>query len=86
MKDLKGTKTEKNLLSAFAGESQARNRYTYFAGQARKDGYMQIADIFEETANQEKSTPNGSSPSCRVGTWRSCRLFRQASSAPRWTI
>ncbi|MGD9503649.1 MAG: rubrerythrin [Syntrophobacteraceae bacterium] len=54
MKDLKGTKTEKNLLAAFAGESQARNRYTYFAGQARKDGYMQIADIFEETANQEK--------------------------------
>jgi rubrerythrin len=51
---LKGTQTEKNLLTAFAGESQARNRYTYFAGQARKDGYVQIADIFEETANQEK--------------------------------
>lgn len=51
---LKGTKTEKNLLASFAGESQARNRYTYFAGQARKDGLMQIADIFEETANQEK--------------------------------
>ncbi len=51
---LKGTKTEKNLLTAFAGESQARNRYTYWANQARKDGYMQIADIFEETANQEK--------------------------------
>ncbi len=51
---VKGTKTEKNLLTAFAGESQARNRYTYFAGQARKDGYVQIADIFEETANQEK--------------------------------
>lgn len=54
MANLKGTRTEKNLLGAFAGESQARNRYTYFAGQARKDGYMQIADIFEETANQEK--------------------------------
>ncbi len=54
MGDLKGTQTEKNLLTAFAGESQARNRYTYFAGQARKDGYVQIADIFEETANQEK--------------------------------
>lgn len=54
MAKLKGTRTEKNLLGAFAGESQARNRYTYFAGQARKDGYMQIADIFEETANQEK--------------------------------
>lgn len=51
---LKGSKTEKNLLTAFAGESQARNRYTYFSSQARKEGYMQIADIFEETANQEK--------------------------------
>jgi rubrerythrin len=51
---IKGSKTEKNLLTAFAGESQARNRYTYFAGQARKDGFVQIADIFEETANQEK--------------------------------
>lgn len=54
MKRLKGTQTEKNLLTAFAGESQARNRYTYFSGQARKDDYIQIADIFEETANQEK--------------------------------
>jgi rubrerythrin len=54
MPSLKGTETEKNLLKAFAGESQARNRYTYFASQARKDGYMQIADVFEETANQEK--------------------------------
>jgi rubrerythrin len=51
---IKGTKTEKNLLTGFAGESQARNRYTYFAGQARKDGFEQIAAIFEETANQEK--------------------------------
>lgn len=51
---IKGTKTEKNLLAAFAGESQARNRYTYFAGQARKDGFVQIADIFMETADQEK--------------------------------
>jgi rubrerythrin len=51
---LKGTQTEKNLLTAFAGESQARNRYTYFAGQAKKEGYVQIATIFEETANQEK--------------------------------
>lgn len=54
MPNLKGTQTEKNLLAAFAGESQARNRYTFFAGRARKDGYMQIAAIFEETANQEK--------------------------------
>ena len=51
---LKGTQTEKNLLAAFSGESQARNRYTYFASQARKEGYEQIAAIFEETANQEK--------------------------------
>lgn len=54
MASLKGTKTEQNLLKSFAGESQARTRYTYFAGAARKEGYMQIADIFEETANQEK--------------------------------
>ena len=52
--ELKGSQTEKNLLAAFAGESQARNRYTYFASQARKEGYVQIAAIFEETANQEK--------------------------------
>jgi rubrerythrin len=51
---LKGTETEKNLLGSFAGESQARNRYNYFAAQARKDGFVQIADIFEETAAQEK--------------------------------
>lgn len=52
--DLKGSKTEKNLLTAFAGESQARNRYNYFAGAARKEGFIQIAHIFEETADQEK--------------------------------
>ena len=52
--ELKGSQTEKNLLTAFCGESQARNRYTYFASQAKKDGYEQIAAIFEETANQEK--------------------------------
>ncbi len=54
MSTLKGTLTEKNLLTAFAGESQARNRYTYFASQAKKEGYVQISAIFEETANQEK--------------------------------
>jgi rubrerythrin len=54
MKSLKGTQTEKNILTAFAGESQARNRYTYFASQAKKDGYEQMSHIFEETANQEK--------------------------------
>ncbi len=54
MGDLKGTQTEKNILTAFAGESQARNRYTYFASKAKKEGYVQIAAVFEETANQEK--------------------------------
>jgi rubrerythrin len=52
--ELIGSQTERNLLTAFAGESQARNRYTYFAGQARKDGFVQIAQVFEETADQEK--------------------------------
>ncbi len=52
--DLKGSRTEKNLLTAFAGESQARNRYDYFASKAKKEGYVQIASIFEETALQEK--------------------------------
>ena len=52
--DLIGSQTERNLMMAFAGESQARNRYTYFASQARNDGYIQIAQVFEETANQEK--------------------------------
>ena len=54
MSALKGSQTEKNILTAFAGESQARNRYTYFASKAKKDGYVQISTIFEETANQEK--------------------------------
>ncbi len=54
MAELKGSKTEKNLQEAFAGESMARNKYTYYASQARKDGYEQIAKIFEETANNEK--------------------------------
>jgi len=54
MKDLKGTKTEKNLHDAFAGESMARNKYTYYASKARKEGYEQIAALFEETAGNEK--------------------------------
>ncbi len=54
MTTLKGTQTEKNILTAFCGESQARNRYTYFAAQAKKEGFVQISQIFEETANQEK--------------------------------
>ena len=52
--ELKGSKTEANLMAAFAGESQARNKYSYYASKARKDGYQQIADIFEETAANEK--------------------------------
>ena len=54
MSNLKGSQTEKNILTAFSGESQARNRYTYFASQAKKEGFVQISSIFEETANQEK--------------------------------
>lgn len=54
MKQLKGTQTAKHLLMAFAGESQARNRYAYYAGQAKKDGFVQISDLFAETAEQEK--------------------------------
>ncbi|MEW5936501.1 MAG: rubrerythrin [Candidatus Thermoplasmatota archaeon] len=54
MKSLRGTRTEKNLLTAFAGESQARNRYTYFASKAKKEGFVQVSLVFEETANQEK--------------------------------
>ena len=52
--ELKGSRTEANLMAAFAGESQARNKYSYYASKARKDGYVQIAQIFEETANNEK--------------------------------
>ena len=54
MSNLKGTKTEANLMAAFAGESQARNKYTYYASKAKKDGYEQIANLFLETANNEK--------------------------------
>ena len=54
MKDLKGTRTEANLMAAFAGESQATNKYTYYASKAKKDGYVQIANIFEETARNER--------------------------------
>ena len=54
--ELKGSRTEQNLLTAFAGESQARNKYTYFASVAKKEGYEQIAAIFEQTANNERNT------------------------------
>jgi len=55
MKSIKGSKTENNLMAAFAGESQARNRYTYFASKAKEEGYVQMSLVFEETANQEKA-------------------------------
>lgn len=55
MKELKGTRTEANLMAAFSGESMARNKYTYYAAQARKDGYVQIANLFEETAENERA-------------------------------
>ena len=64
MKSLKGTQTERNILTAFAGESQARNRYDYFAGAAKKDGFVQIADIFTETALQEKEHAKRRKPTC----------------------
>ena len=54
MENIKGTKTEANLMAAFAGESQARNKYAFYASKARKEGYVQIANLFEETANNEK--------------------------------
>ena len=59
MKELKGTKTEKNLLDAFAGESMARNKYSYFASKAKKDGYVKIQNIFPETSNNEKAIEHG---------------------------
>lgn len=84
MKSIKGTKTETNLMAAFAGESQARNRYTYFASKAKEEGYIQMSLIFEETASQEKehakrlfkfmeggtSTITGTFPSGIIGTTR----------------
>lgn len=84
MKSIKGTKTETNLMAAFAGESQARNRYTYFASKAKEEGYIQMSLIFEETASQEKehakrlfkfmeggtATITGTFPSGIIGTTR----------------
>ena len=65
---IKGTKTEQNLLKSFAGESQARSRYTFFASVAKKEGYEQIAGVFMETAEQEKSTRRNSSNTSK-GEW-----------------
>ena len=67
MPDIKGTETEKNLLKAFAGESQARNRYTYFASAAKKEGLVQISDIFAETSEQEKEHATYNPNHCQVG-------------------
>lgn len=75
MKSLKGTRTEKNLLTAFAGESQARNRYDYFAGQAKKDGYVEMSRAFEEIANQEKDMQSVCSSSLKAAKWKSPAPF-----------
>jgi rubrerythrin len=96
--ELKGSQTEKNLLTAFAGESQARNRYTYFSGKARKEGFRQIAEIFEETANQEREHAkrffkflpggeaeiSGSFPSGVIGTTRENLQAAAAGEKYEW--
>ncbi len=89
MKDLKGTKTEANLMAAFAGESQATNKYSYYASKAKKDGYVQIANIFEETAGNEREhaklwfkllhggqVPRNARKSCRRRCRRKLRMDR----------
>jgi rubrerythrin len=98
--ELKGSQTEKNLMCAFAGESQARNRYTYYASAAKKEGYVQIADIFEETANQEKEhakrlfslmnggeiqIPASAFPAGPVGTTVENLLAAAAGEEHEWT-
>ena len=80
-KSLKGTRTEQNLLKAFAGESQARNHYTYFASQARKEGLVQIADTSPKRLTRRKSTPSFSLSS-RAAIWRSPPHFRPAKWGP----
>ena len=96
MAELKGSKTEKNLETAFAGESMARNKYTYFASKARKDGYVQIANIFEETANNEKEHAKmwfklinggiGTTEDCLKALLQSRKSMRKdtESSLPMW--
>lgn len=99
MASLKGTKTEKNILTAFCGESQARNRYTYFISKAKKEGFVQIADVFEETANQEKEHAkrlfklleggeveiSGSFPAGVVGTTSENLASAAAGEHEEWT-
>jgi rubrerythrin len=98
MASLKGSKTEKNLMAAFAGESQARNRYTFFASKAKEEGFQQVAQIFEETANQEKEHAKrffkfleggeveitGSFPAGVVGTTRENLLAAAAGENHEW--
>ena len=79
-KSVKGTRTEKNLLTSFAGESQARMRYTYFASVAKKEGYEQIAAIFTETADQERNTLNVCSSGWKAEWWKSQLLILPALS------
>ncbi len=100
MPELKGTKTEKNLLISFAGESQARNRYTYFSGVAKKEGYEQIAAIFEETANQEKEHAKRffkflegggleiawTFPAGKIGTTEENLIAAAAGEHEEWTV
>lgn len=78
-KSIKGTKTEQNLLKAFAGESQARTRYTFFASVAKKEGFEQIAGVFLETADQERSMPNVSSSFWKAAWSRLRPAIRPAS-------
>ena len=100
MATLKGTKTEKNILTAFCGESQARNRYTYFIKQAKKDGFEQVAAVFEETANQEKEHAkrlfklleggeveiSGSFPAGVIGTTSENLAAAAAGEHHEWTV
>ncbi len=100
MASLKGTKTEKNILTAFCGESQARNRYTYFVSKAKKEGYVQVADVFEETANQEKEHAKrlfkmleggeveitGSFPAGVIGTTSENLAEAAAGEHHEWTV
>ena len=99
MDSLKGTKTEKNILTAFSGESQARNRYTYFASAAKKEGFVQISDIFSETADQEKEHAKrlfkfleggeveitGAFPAGKIGTTLENLKEAAAGEAYEWT-
>lgn len=100
MKSIKGTRTEQNLLKAFAGESQARSRYTFFAGVAKKEGYEQIAGVFLETAEQEKehakrffkfleggeATITASYPAGRIGTTKENLLAAAQGEREEWDV